>query len=164
MRRLKLIWSAPWCFFTPILWATVRVGLAAGLLVTILSYLAAAAGMTVFDRQIPLITGGNIGMILALHDVLTILLVAYWVHLVRRLRRSDSPLFPLCVFFLYSVIEPYLLLGAQGPSFFAACRPWSFYVGAPLALAALAVWSVVWGVGRWLMALSEPIYGKNGCV
>lgn len=164
MRRLKLIWSAPAVFLAPLVWAAVRLGLAGGLVVTILSYFGAAAGMTVFDRQIPLITGGNIGMILALHDVLTILLVVYWTHLVRRLRRHDSPLFPLSVFFLYTVIEPYLLLGAQGPGFFAACRPWSSYVGAPVALAVLAVWAAVWGIGRRSMILSKPRYGEQGCV
>ena len=126
-----------------LLWIAFRIGLVVGLAATVLFYLLLAGrllGGYFFLR------GGPIGMLLNLHDFLSLLLIIYWSLLVRRLRPVDNPLFPFVVFFLMAVVEPYVLLGERGPDLIRTQRFVTFYLCYPMALALLGAWLIVWGV------------------
>ena len=148
MKRLRLIWTAPGLFMERLIWTALRIGLVVGLAMTILFYVLLVGEIPILGSRFLRLASGQIGLMLDLHDFLSLLLMGYWFHLVRHLRRRDSPLFPFLVFFLHSVVEPYLLLGDQGAAFIRTNRPWTFFLSYPIALSMLAAWLCVWGFGN----------------
>jgi len=83
-------------------------------------------------------------MFMNLHDFLSLLLIIYWFHLVLHLNRMDRPLIPFMVFFLHTVVEPYLLLGERGATFIRVGRFMNFYLSYPMALSVLTMWLLEW--------------------
>lgn len=120
----------------------IRITLALGLAITILYYVQLARGVV---GGVGMFFPGALGGLLNLHDILSLLVMFYWLLIVINFRRMSRPLVPFAVFFLHTVVEPYLLLGgAGGATFIRTARFLPYYLSYPLALSALSLRLIIW--------------------
>jgi len=145
MRRIDFIQQAE-PYMNRIATIVIRLALAFGLGSAILYYALLARGTM---GGAGLFFPGDIGRLLNLHDILSLLLMGYWFLLIIRFPRMNRPLVPFAVFFFHTVVEPYLLLsGEAGANSIRTARFIPYYLSYPIALLALTLWLALWLFSR----------------
>jgi hypothetical protein len=120
-----------------------RALLTLGFAISVFSYIALILRLP-FLGGFLFAASGQIGIVITFHDILSSLLIIYWLYLLIRMSRIDNPLFAFLLFFLFTFVEPYLLLGVAGAPVIRLNRSPNFYLAYPMALLALGTWLYSW--------------------